>query len=80
MALFELHVVQASGTIEKRYSDRAVRLGQRLTIDAHRLVVVEELAKPDSPLATAAFLCTKTIDATTPPLATKGLPVFLRAA
>ena len=80
MAMFELHVVQASGTIEKRYSDRAVRVGQQFTIEAHRLLVLEELAKPDSPLATAAFLCAKTIDATTPPLASKGLPVFLRAA
>jgi hypothetical protein len=57
VALFEIHVLGRGGVIETRYTDRAVRLGDRLTIGARTLVVSEGVPTPVSPLATAAFMC-----------------------
>ena len=57
MAVFEIQVVRRSGAIETRYSDRAVKVGDRLTIDARSLVVLRRVRAPHNPLASAAFLC-----------------------
>ena len=57
MAVFEIQAVTRSGEIEPRYTDRAVNIGDRLTIGSRGLVVVRQVASPTNPLASAAFLC-----------------------
>lgn len=57
MPLFELQIVQKNGSIESRYSDREVAVGEELRIGGHRVIVVGELARPESALADSAFLC-----------------------
>jgi hypothetical protein len=57
MPLFEFQVVQKNGSIESRYSDQPVSVGQELRIGSHRVIVVGQAARPESPLAASAFLC-----------------------
>ena len=77
MAVYEIQVVRGSGTIDTRYSDRSVKVGDRFTIDARELVVVRRIASPSNPLASAAFLCA---EATAPALPVRSRPEARRAA
>jgi hypothetical protein len=54
--LFELKVMRFDGAIETRYADRAVCVGDRLTVDRRKLVVIKRAA-PSSRLGAASFVC-----------------------
>lgn len=80
MALYEIQVVQRNGAIENRYSDRAVRVGEELKVGAHRVLVVGQVATPNSPLADSAFLCSRLTDGSASVPAAKARPAWRRAA
>jgi hypothetical protein len=57
MPLFEFQLAQSNGSIESRYSDQPVSVGQELKLGSHRVIVVGEAGRPLSPLADSAFIC-----------------------
>jgi hypothetical protein len=54
--VFELKVLRRDGGIETRYADRAVHVGDRLTVGRRKLVVLKQAA-PSGRLGAASFLC-----------------------
>ena len=46
MAVFEIHVVRRNGTTVTLYTDRQVRVGDRLRIGASVVIATEQLRTP----------------------------------
>ena len=55
--MFELQVVRPDGVVDTRYTDRLVSVGDRVSIDTRSVLVLEQIASPANPIASAGFRC-----------------------